>query len=167
MAKTYRFDLVPCPASRPRFTKHGRPYFAGRYKDFRDRAAKVVSQVMGDHPPISGPLRVTCYFLVPKPKTTKRSYPLGDNDNYEKALWDVCNGKVWEDDDQIVRSTSEKMYCDPGSDGRIYMIVRPWSPRKVRKKRDSSTSQSTRRTAGRKPKVGRSAGRRLRKSVGG
>jgi len=52
-------------------------------------------------PLLSDRLRVSAFFLVTKPKTSKLSHPRGDIDNYLKALFDSCNELVWRDDVQI------------------------------------------------------------------
>jgi Holliday junction resolvase RusA-like endonuclease len=71
--------------------------------------------------PMTGHLSVECDFYVRKPKTTKLDTPRGDLDNYIKALWDGCNGVVWEDDRQIIEITAWKSFTD--GDGFIVMRV--------------------------------------------
>lgn len=63
--------------------------------------------------PLSCPLSVTLEFIILKPKTSKRDYPRGDVDNYEKAALDhiTKNMSVWEDDDQVVRLSSHKRFA--------------------------------------------------------
>ena len=72
---------------------------------------------------LTGPLEVTTGFRPKKPKTTKRLFPRGDLDNYEKALWDaITRKKFWEDDDLIVDSHSSKRFSD--GEGFVFMHVK-------------------------------------------
>ena len=74
-----------------------------------------------------GPLEVYMRFFMPRPKnhygTGKNSGKLKasapeyhistpDCDNMEKFVSDCLNGLAWEDDKQIVKSISEKIYSE-------------------------------------------------------
>jgi Holliday junction resolvase RusA-like endonuclease len=56
--------------------------------------------------------------LVKRPKTTKRSRPRGDNDNYEKGVWDAMTkvGGWWFDDDQVVENRTRKRFTTEGEE---------------------------------------------------
>ena len=71
-----------------------KPYFAGR------------------------PVAILAEYIVRKPKTTKREWPRGDVDNYDKAIFDALTAckSVWVDDDQILMSVSIKRFAEPGED---------------------------------------------------
>jgi Holliday junction resolvase RusA-like endonuclease len=60
------------------------------------------------------PIRVTIEVLVRKPKSTKRQQPGGDNDNYEKGIWDAMTkvGGWWIDDTQIVENRTIKRWAE-------------------------------------------------------
>jgi len=73
----------------------------------------------------TGELAVLTEFVVTKPRTTKRGWPRGDNDNYEKAAWDAVTkcGAVWSDDDQIILNLSHKRFANPGEKARTEMLI--------------------------------------------
>ena len=78
--------LNPVPASRPRVTKWG-TYYGKRYSTWKKAAP---FHLPSDPHPYFGKAHVAvCLeFIVNRPKTTKRSTPLGDTDNYAKAALD-------------------------------------------------------------------------------
>lgn len=51
--------------------------------------------------------------FIQKPQKTKRRRPGGDNDNYEKGLWDAMTkvGAWWKDDEQIVDNSTHKRWA--------------------------------------------------------
>ena len=106
--------LNPVPASRPRVTRWG-VYYGKNYATWMKQAEKVITE---SSTTLSGPLSVATELCVKKPKTSKRSFPRGDLDNYEKAIWDaITKKKYWVDDDQIIESYSSKSFTD--GDGYI------------------------------------------------
>lgn len=126
---SFFIPVNPVPASRPRVTKWG-TYYAKTYKNWMAEALKVTIE----EPPapqlselLLGPLRVHLSFLVKKPITTKRDFPRGDLDNYEKAVLDHitkhCN--VWVDDDQVVQLSSRKRFATSNEKPGILVMV--WS----------------------------------------
>lgn len=73
---------------------------------------------------LQGPLYIYSEFVCQRPKKLTRDYPIGDCDNYEKALWDAMTKEgFWEDDDQIVYNTTEKRYAEPGESPHINVEV--------------------------------------------
>lgn len=62
--------------------------------------------------PILGDLWIDVEFIVPPPKTVKRSSPRGDIDNFVKGPLDSMtkHGGFWNDDDQIVHLDATKRY---------------------------------------------------------
>lgn len=76
--------------------------------------------------PLSGPLHLTLYFGMAKPKSRDRARPLPDSkpdlDNMEKLVLDALNGIVWNDDAQITDVVKKKRYdVTP----RTEIVVRP------------------------------------------
>lgn len=130
---TLRFDIDPVAASRPRHATRGSgkkavvtSYYVGRYADFRKEFPFVRKAVLGnDFSVFQGPLWVEVDFVVQRPKTTKLDYPKPDVDNYLKAVLDVCNEHVWDDDQQIVWLSGSKRWTEDGEDPHILMVITP------------------------------------------
>jgi Holliday junction resolvase RusA-like endonuclease len=126
------FTLVlpfkPTPASRPRVTKWG-AYYGKTYKAYRELADKAIP--VSRQPVLTGTLRATVEFVCYKPKTTKRSCPLGDIDNHVKAVLDAITGKkpnfkmYWVDDDQITELTALKRWPHPGEEPHTRIRIEP------------------------------------------
>jgi Holliday junction resolvase RusA-like endonuclease len=112
--------LVPVPASRPRFSRFGKPYYGKNYTAFRKDATRYLESELfkdaieqsGIRFPLLGSLRLKAVYIVGKPKTSKREWPVGDVDNYLKTL-DVFNGILWQDDDQITVMEGRKVWGNP------------------------------------------------------
>ena len=107
----WSFPISPVAASRPRVSKHG-AYFAGPYKNFRREAAEIVDDVLGEWEPLSGPLTVDLELFIGRPKTTKLDAPKADIDNFVKAIFDVMNGRLWEDDSQVIKLYATKQWAE-------------------------------------------------------
>ena len=111
------FPVSPVAASRPRVSRHG-SYYAGPYKRFRSEAAGVVLEVLGvDFIPFTDKLNVDVECYCTRPKTSKLEYPKPDVDNMAKAVLDILNKKLWEDDSQIVRLYITKQWAQAGEQG--------------------------------------------------
>jgi Holliday junction resolvase RusA-like endonuclease len=119
----WKFDISPVAASRPRVGRWG-AYYSGPYKDFREKAAEKVYEVIGtDRKLLSGPLCITLELYVKRPKKTSRGHPRADLDNYTKAVFDILNGKLWEDDSQIISMYVTKEWAEVGSDGYFVLGI--------------------------------------------
>ena len=72
----------------------------------------VIAQYKGD--PLDGPLIVSIYAWIKKPKSSKFAYPTikPDADNIAKAVLDSLNGILWHDDKQVCQLTIHKVYAD-------------------------------------------------------
>jgi Holliday junction resolvase RusA-like endonuclease len=103
--------INPVPASRPRVSKWG-TYYGATYDRWRKDAHRALAFL--ELEPVSGKLSVHCEFIVQRPKTTKREYPRGDLDNFEKAALDILTQvEAWGDDDQIIHLSSHKRFTLP------------------------------------------------------
>ncbi len=125
---------VPVAKGRPRFaTATGRTYTPEKTRNFEAVLKYAAEQVMGERPPLDGPLELDMQVVVPIaqswPKKRQaaardlREWPTRkpDFDNFQKVV-DGLNMVVWIDDGQIVRSTFEKRYGDkPG----MWIRVKP------------------------------------------
>ncbi len=117
------FPINPVAASRPRVGKWG-AYYTGTYKEFREEATSIVYDALGkDFVPMSGELAVSIELHVKRPKTTERGWPKADIDNFAKAVLDVMNGKIWEDDSQITSLYVTKQWAEKGEDGYFVLAV--------------------------------------------
>lgn len=112
----------PVPASRPRVSRWG-TYYGKNYTKWRDQAEKLLAIYKRD--PVEGSLAVVTEVILPRPKTTARNYPRGDNDNYEKAIWDsVVKAECGiGDDDQIVLNITYKRFCKPGEEPGVCLTI--------------------------------------------
>ena len=111
---TFRTSLpiAPVPASRPRVTRRGHVYYGKSYSKFRAEAGRFLERFVPPKDlPIGADVELDVTFYCRRPKTTKRSHPRGDVDNYLKTL-DVLNGILWHDDDQIIRVNARKEFSD-------------------------------------------------------
>jgi Holliday junction resolvase RusA-like endonuclease len=119
----WKFDISPVAASRPRVGKWG-AYYSGPYKEFREEATEKVYKAIGtDRKLLTGPLAITLELYVKRPKKTAREHPRADLDNYAKAVFDILNGKLWEDDSQIVSMYVTKEWAEVGSNGYFILGV--------------------------------------------
>lgn len=102
-------------------TRTGHAYTPERTVAFEGRLALAAQTVMGDRPPLDGPLAVHVLIRMPipisKPKKWRAAalageiYPTKkpDADNYAKML-DAFNLIVWIDDSQIISLHVDKEY---------------------------------------------------------
>jgi Holliday junction resolvase RusA-like endonuclease len=67
-----------------------------------------------DGQPLDGPLIVSIYAWIKKPKSSKLAYPTTkpDADNIAKAVLDALNGILWHDDKQVCQLAVHKVYAD-------------------------------------------------------
>lgn len=119
---TILIPVKPVPASRPRIPRYGKPYFPKTYKKWRDdaRKADVASTLQ-----IAYPVELDVLFALPRAKTSKLIVPVGDGDNYEKALYDhlVRMGYLL-DDKWITTATWRKRFLPYGSEGYALVIIK-------------------------------------------
>lgn len=122
---TYTFPIDPVAASRPRVSRYS-TYYTGKYAEWRKDFPKILSDIKLSTPTDQA-LEVTLKFFVKAPAKTELNYPDPDIDNYQKALFDSCNGFLWKDDRQIVRLRDvEKMWAE--GDGAIEMTFKEIGP---------------------------------------
>lgn len=121
------FQIPPTPASRPRVTQHG-AYYSAVYEQFRKDMSTLL---MGKVTLYAEPLRldVTFFREIPKSYSQKKRDEMDgtyidrtpDLDNYEKALYDSLNKRVWRDDCQVVEHTTRKVWVKDNP--RIVVII--------------------------------------------
>lgn len=114
----------PIAKKRPRFVRRGK--FVATYNPQETEEGRflweITQQIGNNFKPLEHPIEVQMRFYMPIPKRTskvkKRKMLCGeishtkrpDLDNLEKFCLDVCHGLIFQDDAQIVRMTSEKLY---------------------------------------------------------
>lgn len=124
---------APRGKERPRGTKDGHFYTPQKTRSYEAALKYAAAEVMGDTPPLTGPLQVDLRIVVPItdswPKKRQQAARSGvelptkkpDLDNIMKML-DALNLVVWVDDCQIVKTNIEKRYGDkPG----LWVSVKP------------------------------------------
>ena len=135
LAVSLRIDREPEPAARPRFY-NGHAYTPLKYRAYLKAVREQVAyyaRANGLHP-LTGQIetQLTFYRRAPKSMTKADQYAASygalrpttkpDIDNLQKAVLDACNGILWHDDAQIVRSVCEKRYI-VGKDGHTDLEV--------------------------------------------
>lgn len=125
----------PRAKGRPRFSKDGKHAYTPEKTRSYEAALKYAAiEVMGNRPPLDGPLRMEMRVVVPIPMSWPKKkqeaaragalLPVSkpDWDNFGKVV-DAGNLVLWVDDSQIVKGTVEKSYGDkPGMWIRIWPI---------------------------------------------
>jgi Holliday junction resolvase RusA-like endonuclease len=125
----------PVAKGRPRFDRAtGRAYTPAKTRSFEGALKYAAQQVMGERPPLEGPLHLDMLVVLPIPQSWSKKrqaeargallWPTKkpDFDNFQKGV-DALNLVVWVDDGQIVKSTFEKRYGDkPGMWVRVWPI---------------------------------------------
>ncbi len=125
--------LAPVPAARPRVSRFG-TYYPKTYRNWMLDAAKQLSDL--PDPTFfwskSQPLYVEVEAVCKRPAKPTNRYPMGDVDNYAKAIIDAIqkDGRVFADDKQVVWCVATKRYAvgaeEPFSRITIADSIEPW-----------------------------------------
>lgn len=127
----------PVAKGRPRFNREsGRAYTPAATVKYETQLKYAAAQVMGDRPPLEGPLRLEMSVVAPIPVSWPKKKqeaarageikPTGkpDLDNFMKVI-DAANLVVWIDDSQITDARLTKRYGDkPG----MWLRISPIEP---------------------------------------
>jgi Holliday junction resolvase RusA-like endonuclease len=133
-----RIELAGPPHGKQRvkragYAAGGHAYTPEKTVSFEGRLAYAAQQVMGDRPPLEGPLDLEVWMFMPTPQSKPRKWreaalrgeirPIvkPDWDNGGK-LTDALNLIVWIDDKQVVDGRVRKFYSDRP---RTVLWVRP------------------------------------------
>lgn len=105
------YPFAPTPASRPRISRWD-SYYTGNYKKFRAEADQYLARLEDT---IEGELFVISEFVCKRPKKPANNFPVGDNDNFEKAAWDALSRAPagWVDDKYVIGNLSWKRFTLP------------------------------------------------------
>ena len=74
---------------------------------------------------LAGPLAVTIWFYIERPKTVTRTHPSvkPDIDKLVRAILDAAtSASAWDDDSQVVYISARKQYADDGKPGCMIHI---------------------------------------------
>ena len=110
-------NIIPVAWQRPRVSKQGGFYTAGKVSEYKRAIQLAWNDKYGDAPVMDGPIRMTVMFVLPRPKAmmwktkptpsifhTKRP----DLDNLEKGVMDALQGLAFRDDSQICSKVATK-----------------------------------------------------------
>ncbi len=108
-------------------TKSGikfRPATKGASKWYKDVERSIGEQ--WEHGMLEGPIKTRFLFLLPRPKTVKRKFPIskfdGDVDKLVRAIFDAMTGIVYGDDSQVTDSSEQKRYAD-GQKAGVWIYI--------------------------------------------
>ena len=112
--------LKPKACPRPRIAVRGKFAHAYYPKTYSDWKAEILDMLQNAYPddvetPIfEGPVYLEVINYMKRPKTTKRTYPPYDLDNYVKSVMDgiTSHKGIWKDDDQVCVLTTSKEYAE-------------------------------------------------------
>lgn len=127
---------VPAPqGSKSAFVRGGRAVVvegsskSGREKQRAWRTAVTLQAIeaRGDQPTITGPVKVTIAFAMPKPKSAPKSVvwttKKPDIDKLQRSTLDgLTDAGVWTDDSQVVHIEAAKQYAANGVTGAHIVI---------------------------------------------
>ena len=116
------FWITPVPAARPRVGKFG-TYYPPKYAKFRKEFSEIVDRAGLPSPRVT-PVGMYFEFVLPRPANPANPYPMGDTDNYVKAVLDVLQGRAYvEDDKQVVFEAGFKRYAAKGERPHITVLI--------------------------------------------
>jgi Holliday junction resolvase RusA-like endonuclease len=117
-----KIPLNPVPASRPKVPRYGKVYYGKRYTQWRKDATVLVSEASSTRDSL---LSATVVFAVERSKTGLLTSPVGDGDNYEKAVYDLLQAKKYMmDDRQIVEGHWIKTFVPYGEPGYTEIVLK-------------------------------------------
>ncbi len=96
-------------------TGRGRGHWGSKtYTNFRNEVVGPMEDACEDLPMLWQPLRVGLEIFARRPKTSKYPFPVGDIDNFQKAVFDAATERLWIDDWQICDLLpTRKRWADP------------------------------------------------------
>jgi|DEB0MinimDraft_10_1074344.scaffolds.fasta_scaffold218743_1 Holliday junction resolvase RusA-like endonuclease len=127
MLRRLLFLIDPVPASRPRVSKWG-TYYQKTYRNFKEAMPEIVQDAwIWDT--FEEPCVLVLEIIKRKPKTTKLAFPSPDIDNFEKAVYDAMNKRVFKDDSQIQLAVVGKRWAREGEEPHISVTIATQSDR--------------------------------------
>lgn len=128
----------PIAKKRPRFVRRGK--FVGTYNSQETEEGRWLWEAMRQLPkePMVGPVKMVCEFVFLRPKShfgtgrnagklkpsaARYHIQTPDKDNCEKFAMDCLNKHAYNDDCQVVYSTTSKRWAEPGEPGRTEIVL--------------------------------------------
>lgn len=100
-----------------------------RYKGWKNRVAQVVKGSLDYDGPMKGPVCLTLFFYLKRPKSSKRKLPdvKPDLDNLCKGVIDaIKNDLLIHDDNQIIELTAGKYYTTNEQAAGVEIKISEW-----------------------------------------
>ncbi len=103
------FPFRPVPKARPRVSERG-AYTPSRTKEHEKQLAVIMRSALAasGRKTLEKGVCVEVFFNFKAGRNSQALYPMGDIDNYLKAVLDAGNGILWLDDQQVVRVVMSK-----------------------------------------------------------
>lgn len=123
---TYRIELAPVPAARPRVSRWS-THYPKTYEAWRQAAGAYLPRQVDT---LSGLFAVTIESVCKRPQKLTSPTPNGDVDNYAKAAMDaITSAGIWHDDKHVVSLLSTKRYAEKGEPPHTLITITPteWS----------------------------------------
>ena len=77
-----------------------------------------------EKPLVSCSCRAQCLFAIPRSLNSKLLTPVGDGDNFEKAIYDLLQRRNWLLDDRLIVSGSwDKRFLPAGAKGYTKVTI--------------------------------------------
>lgn len=120
---TYTILSAPHPKPSPRLSRSGSVFFSGvGYGKFRGDIQRESAKWPVKYP--TGRLAVILECVLPKPKKTSFESPIGDCDNYAKAVLDaLTSSKTWGDDRQVEALVSMKRWAERDEEPHVKITI--------------------------------------------
>jgi Holliday junction resolvase RusA-like endonuclease len=128
----FRVHGTPAPqGSKKGFVINGRAIIADAnpapLKTWREDVKHAALDAMNGAAPLDGPLELLVTFVLPKPKSVKRTWPhvRPDLDKLLRSAGDaLTSAGVYGDDSQLVKITAQKVYgIHPGAEVIVRLVA--------------------------------------------
>ena len=99
-------------------------------KAWRENVAQAIWRAMHgtfEIDPLTGPIAVTMWLYLERPKSVKRAHPSvkPDIDKLARAVLDAgTNGGAWDDDSQVIELSARKLYADDTTKPGVMIHIR-------------------------------------------